>query len=223
MEPINGTFEKKYRSSGCLFAILGTLMVGLMLIIVLASLDQAKVSPFDWQVIPVFFFLACVVYFCFSRCFPKISIGIYPTYIIINNKKFPWSEIKHITFEKRKDFSLSDMQHTNIQTEELHSNIYVDFNNEKYVRSNIIVLSVLIILGISLIIVLFSLRGYTYDDYVALGALPIILPAMFGINIKRPKSRGVSVDPNDSETVFHLLKYYADFYQIPLEYKEEKK
>ena len=67
MEPINGTFEKKYRSSGCLFAILGTLMVGLMLIIVLASLDQAKVSPFDWQVIPVFFFLACVVYFCFSH------------------------------------------------------------------------------------------------------------------------------------------------------------
>jgi len=208
MEQIeNGIFEKKYRSSGCLFAILGTLMAGLLLICILASLDQAKTSQFQWEGIPLFLVLGCIAYFCFSRCFTRTLLGIYPTCIIMDNKKLLWPDVKHITLQKGEKWC----------------NIFVELKSKRHIRRNIIVLAILVI-GICIPLIIVAL---TIPTNVAgmgkISGILFILPAMFGINIGRPLSQETSIEPKDSETVFHLLKYYADIHQIPLEYKEEKK
>lgn len=207
MEQIeNGIFEKKHRPIGCLFVLLGTSMLGVIIMVVLPPL-VSEASQFHWQVTPLLLILGCIAYFCFSRCFTRTSIGIYPTHIIIDNKKFLWLDIKSITFQRCKKWST----------------IYVDFNNKKHIRSNMIILSIMIALCISLIVIAFTIPKRIPELWYGIPWAFVIFPAMFGINIKKPKSRETSVDPNESDTVLRLLKYYADIHQISLEYKEEKK
>ncbi len=52
--------------------------------------------------------------------------------------------------------------------------------------------------------------------------LIFFLPAMFGINIFRPKTREVCIE-SDLDTILDCTKYYADLYHIPLENKIDKK
>ncbi len=202
METIeNKVFEKKYPSSGCMFFPLGLLMLGLIIIIILASISKQTYLIG----ISLILVLACLTYFCFSRCFPRISIGIYPTHITINNVKFLWSDIKHITFYKEHNYTL----------------IQIGLNKRKYIQQ-VIILLILIIIAISLTIMTFTVPYNPSGRVGMVSGLIFFLPAMFGINIFRPKTREVCIE-SDLDTILDCTKYYADLYHIPLENKIDKK
>ncbi len=195
----NETFEKIYPAQGCVFGVLGALMVGLIFIIILASMDK-----FQWECIPIGIFLACVAYFCFSRCFPRMALGVCAAHLTLDNKECPWEDIKHITFHK-------------------YSNAYsiqVEFNKQKYTRFSMLVLAVAIIVGVLLVISAFRIQR---PGVGKVSGVIVMLPLLFGINIFKPRSRQVGIESKDFETVFRLTTHYADLYHIPLEYKEEKR
>jgi len=192
-------YERVHPASGCIFAPLGILMSALMvMMIVFLFLD------FNIQALPITLFLGCLVYFCFSRCFPRVYLGIYPTHITIDNRKFLWQDIKNITFQKGNKLYF----------------IKIDLNRKKYIQT-IIILSILLVIAISLIIIL-MLSGSG-----KVGGIIIILPAMFGINTFKPGRKESSIEPEDTEMVMRLIKSYAEKYNIPChipaEYEKDDK
>ena len=207
----NKVFEIKYPSSGCIFFPLGLLMLGLIFLIILASISELKSQTISYQntifyYIPIIMILGCLAYFCFSRCFTRIQVGIYPTHITIDNKKYPWLDVEHITFKLKPH------------------EIQVKFNNKKYALFNLIIILMAIILTIPLLIL--SIKLISTSPYLTRGnslGLIFILPAIFGINVFKPLSRDTAIEPKDFETVFNLTKHYADLYHIPIENKIDTK
>lgn len=217
MESIeNKIFEKKYPSSGCIFFPLGLLMAGLALLLtagcvwaIISFLTESRpltIKANDFSIIPVIVILWCLVYFCFSRCFSRIPIGIYPTHITIDNKIILWSDIKCITFYKQRNYNI----------------IEVGLNNKKSIQQ-ITILLILLIIAISLTSMIFIVPYNPSDRVGMVSGFIFVLPAMFGIDIYRPRTRGVSIESKDLEEVFLLTKYYADLYHIPLENKIDEK
>lgn len=205
----NKTFESKYTTSGCVFFPLGMALAGLMLIGIMASVDQAAAGQFHWQAIPLFFILGCLAYFCFSRALSgtMISLGIYPTHITINNKQFPWEDIEHITF----------------QMEEIVGGpgniIRINLNKEKYKKSDRMIAILL------MVVCAFTLLALLLTPKITASGLSIVVlftlfTAMFGVSFTNPGSKAAPIDPKDLETVLQVTQYYADLHNIPCEQKK---
>ena len=204
----NKIFESKYTPSGCVFFPAGMLLAGLMLIILMASVDQAAAGQFHWQAIPLFFILGCLAYFCFSRALSgtMISLGIYPTHITINNKQFPWEDIAHITF----------------QTEEMLGGpkkaIRINLNKEKYKKSDRKIAILLLVVCASTLLALLLTPKVAVSG-LSIAVLFALFPAMFGVSFTNPGSKAAPIDPKDLETVLQVAQYYADLHNIPCEQK----
>lgn len=198
-------YERVHPASGCIFAPLGILMSALMvMMIVFLFLD------FNIQVLPVTLFLGCLVYFCFSRCFARVYFGMYPTHITIHNRKILWQDIDNITFQKEKGKNF----------------YYIEFDiSNKKLHREIIILSLLLIIAISIGIIIFTTPDMPKENMFF---LVIFLPAMFGIDTFRPRRKVVPIDPlEDTEEVMRLIKHYAEQYKIPChipaEYEKDDK
>lgn len=196
-------YERVHPASGCIFAPLGILMSALMvMMIVFLFLD------FNIQVLPVTLFLGCLVYFCFSRCFARVYFGMYPTHITIHNRKILWQDIKDITLQIKNKYCF----------------IKIDLN-DKALKRNIIILSILLVIAISIGIIIFTTPDMPKENMFF---LVIFLPAMFGIDTFRPRRKVVPIDPlEDTEEVMRLIKHYAEQYKIPChipaEYEKDDK
>ncbi len=195
-------FEQKVPVLGCVFIPLGILMAGLMLILIAASM-----SEFHWQAILVIVIVGYLAYFCFLRTsISRIVLGIYPSHITIDHENFPWTDIKRISFRK----------------ERIRGTINVDINKRKYVLLDVFVLSFLSLICIFTMIGFLVMPGNNSIRMLGIVVLAFALIFREG-KVRKPGRRVATVAFDDLETVFHLLKYYTDIHQIPLEYKEERK
>lgn len=212
MEPLKKeVYEKIYRPLGCLFGLLGVLMSFLIIILILGSIDMASTDESIFKIgIPMILFLACLAYFCFLKCFPRRYLCIYPTHITIHNRKFLWQDIDNITFQKEKGKNF----------------YYIEFDiSNKKLHREIIILSLLLIIAISIGIIIFTTPDMPKENMFF---LVIFLPAMFGIDTFRPRRKVVPIDPlEDTEEVIRLTKHYAEQYKIPChipaEYEKDDK
>ena len=46
--------------------------------------------------------------------------------------------------------------------------------------------------------------------------------AMFNVNIKNPGAKRGTIQLEDTDKVFNLIKYYTDLYRIPFSYNDKK-
>ena len=212
MEPLKKeVYEKIYPSLGCLFGSLGVLMSFLIGILILGTIDKASTDESIFKIlIPIILFLACLAYFCFLKCFPRKYLCIYPTHITIHNRKFLWQDIDNITFQKEKGKKFYHIE--------------FDIRNKR-LRREIIILSLLLIIAISIGIIIFTTPDMPKENMFF---LIIILPAMFGIDTFRPRRKVMQIDPvEDTQEVIRLTKHYAEKYNIPChipaEYEKDDK
>ena len=205
----NKTFEKIYPPVGCLFVLLAIPMGGLTLLSIMGLISLLSQDKLDWYSIllcvSLIIVLGSLFYFCVSRCFSRIPIGIYPTHLTINNKKYPWSDVENITFDKSQNSKSYGIE--------------IKLNKKKYTRFNIVILSIAVIVTIVLVIEISKMPDTSGNGEVA--GLLFIFPAMFGVGLFKPKSRLGAIEFEDFDNVFNLTKYYASLYHIPVEDKRK--
>ena len=223
METIeNKVFERRYPSSGCIFFPLGLLMLGLLLmlvILIIVSLlksEPIKANPNNFFIIPILLILGGLVYFCFSRTFARIPIGIYPTHITIDNKKFSWLNVQNIVFsswEKPNDFAAWKTKK--------HYAIRIELNNKKQTKIDIIVSIIILIVSISVGIMAYPKEGIEGSlKYATISFF--LFSAMFCVNFFKPGSKQTDIESEDIDAVLDCTKYYADLYHIPLKNQTDK-
>jgi len=195
MENKKNEFEKKSSSSVVIFVPLGLLMALLTVIVLWFIIDTAR-----YEASPLILILGALTYFCFSHIKKRTVIGIYSAHLTLDNKKIPWENVRGISW----------IPYNNGRG--IAYILQADLDEaQKRFDWTIIGWTAVVFLAL---MILYLREGPIRPYAGSLIPMLYIFPAMFGVNIRRPGSRSVSVEAVDAESVLQHIKYCAEQYHI---------
>ncbi len=101
-------FKTKKRKGGCLFLLLGLIMLSLTLLPIIGCLLGFKFNVSDFPhpffdlilLIIVYIVFILITVFCFYHAFSRVLLVVCQKYIIYN-KKFLWSDVERILYNNK--------------------------------------------------------------------------------------------------------------------------